>query len=120
MFIAYIEFVYMKKSFSSFYSVIITCIFFPNITLSQTNDSSNTGKAWWKEAIIYQLYPRSFQDSDGDGIGDLKGILSRLDYIKSLGVTAVWLNPIYNYGSVEWVKRQLTYGSRLLNLKINR
>jgi len=51
---------------------------------------------WWKEAIVYQVYPRSFADADGDGVGDLKGILSRLDYIQSLGVTAVWLNPIYS------------------------
>src|SRR4030095_15728481 len=55
-----------------------------------------TNKTWWKEAIVYQIYPRSFQDSDGDGIGDLKGIISRLDYLKSLGITAVWLNPIYS------------------------
>ncbi|MDO9374242.1 MAG: alpha-glucosidase [Ferruginibacter sp.] len=54
------------------------------------------GEKWWKEAVIYQLYPRSFQDSDGDGIGDLKGIISRLDYIKSLGIDALWLNPIYS------------------------
>ncbi len=54
------------------------------------------GRKWWKEAIVYQIYPRSFKDSDGDGIGDLKGIISKLDYIKSLGVTAVWLNPIYS------------------------
>ncbi len=52
-------------------------------------------RKWWKEAIVYQIYPRSFQDSDGDGVGDLKGIISRLDYLKSLGVDAVWLNPIY-------------------------
>lgn len=51
---------------------------------------------WWKEAIVYQIYPRSFKDSNGDGIGDLKGIIDKLDYIKSLGVTAVWLNPIYS------------------------
>lgn len=51
--------------------------------------------AWWKEAIVYQIYPRSFQDSDGDGIGDLRGITSRLDYIKSLGIDMVWLNPVY-------------------------
>jgi oligo-1,6-glucosidase len=55
-----------------------------------------TDKKWWKEAIVYQIYPRSFKDSDGDGIGDLKGIISKLDYIKSLGVNAVWLNPIYS------------------------
>jgi oligo-1,6-glucosidase len=50
---------------------------------------------WWKEAVVYQIYPRSFKDSNGDGVGDLKGIIQRLDYIKSLGVDAVWLNPIY-------------------------
>ncbi len=51
---------------------------------------------WWKEAIVYQIYPRSFKDSDGDGIGDLKGIISKLDYIQRLGVNVVWLNPIYS------------------------
>ncbi|MEP6616583.1 MAG: alpha-glucosidase [Ginsengibacter sp.] len=51
---------------------------------------------WWKEAVVYQIYPRSFKDSDGDGVGDLKGIISKLDYIKSLGIDAVWLNPIYS------------------------
>lgn len=50
---------------------------------------------WWKEAVVYQIYPRSFKDSDGDGIGDLKGIISKLDYVESLGIDAVWLNPIY-------------------------
>jgi len=53
------------------------------------------GKKWWKEGIVYQIYPRSFQDSDGDGIGDLRGIISRLDYIESLGVDIIWLNPVY-------------------------
>ncbi len=50
---------------------------------------------WWKEAIVYQVYPRSFQDSNGDGTGDLQGIISRLDYIRSLGIDIIWLNPIY-------------------------
>ncbi len=53
-------------------------------------------RKWWKEAVVYQIYPRSFNDNDGDGIGDLKGIISKLDYIKSLGVDVVWLNPIYS------------------------
>jgi oligo-1,6-glucosidase len=52
-------------------------------------------RTWWKEAIVYQIYPRSFKDTDGDGVGDLKGIISKLDYIKSLGIDVVWLNPIY-------------------------
>ena len=50
---------------------------------------------WWQSGVIYQIYPRSFQDSNGDGIGDLPGILSRLDYLVELGVTAVWISPIY-------------------------
>lgn len=49
---------------------------------------------WWKNAVIYQIYPKSFQDSDGDGIGDLKGIIHRLDYLEDLGVDAVWLSPV--------------------------
>lgn len=52
-------------------------------------------RAWWKESIVYQVYPRSFNDSNGDGVGDLRGIIQKLDYIRSLGVDAVWLNPIY-------------------------
>lgn len=52
-------------------------------------------KAWWKEEVIYQIYPRSFKDSTGDGIGDLKGIISKLDYLENLGVDIIWLSPIY-------------------------
>ena len=59
-------------------------------------EEQSTDKKWWKEAIVYQIYPRSFQDTDGDGVGDLQGIINRLDYVKDLGVTAVWLNPIYS------------------------
>ena len=50
---------------------------------------------WWKSAIVYQIYPKSFQDTNDDGIGDLQGIIKHLDYIKELGATVIWLNPIY-------------------------
>lgn len=50
---------------------------------------------WWKNAVVYQIYPKSFQDSDGDGIGDIPGIISRLDYLKKLGIDAIWLSPVY-------------------------
>ncbi len=50
---------------------------------------------WWQTGIIYQVYPRSYQDSNGDGVGDLKGIIQRLDYLQWLGINIVWLSPIY-------------------------
>jgi len=52
-------------------------------------------ETWWKEAVVYQIYPRSFMDSDGDGIGDIKGITSKLDYLKLLGIDVIWLSPVY-------------------------
>ncbi|MCZ6521192.1 MAG: alpha-amylase family glycosyl hydrolase, partial [Bacteroidetes bacterium] len=52
-------------------------------------------KKWWKEGVLYQIYPRSFKDGNGDGVGDLKGILEKLDYLQDLGVTMIWLSPIY-------------------------
>lgn len=51
--------------------------------------------SWWQKAVVYQVYPRSFQDSNGDGIGDLKGIIQRLDYLAYLGIDAIWLSPVY-------------------------
>ena len=64
--------------------------------MNARNETTSNGytRKWWKEAIVYQIYPRSFKDSNGDGIGDLKGITSELDYIKSLGVDVIWLSPI--------------------------
>lgn len=52
-------------------------------------------KAWWKESVVYQVYPRSFCDSNGDGIGDLNGITAKLDYLKDLGIDVIWLSPVY-------------------------
>ncbi|WP_274939579.1 glycoside hydrolase family 13 protein [Chordicoccus furentiruminis] len=52
-------------------------------------------KAWWKESVVYQIYPRSFCDSNGDGIGDLNGITSKMDYLKKLGIDVIWLSPVY-------------------------
>jgi oligo-1,6-glucosidase len=77
--------------------IIMLGIFFPLVGFCQSNSDAKSihypdcGKReWWKEAVVYQIYPRSFKDNDGDGIGDLKGIISKLDYLKSLGIDAVW------------------------------
>ena len=52
-------------------------------------------KKWWKEAVAYQIYPRSFMDSNGDGIGDIQGVISKLDYLSDLGIDVIWICPIY-------------------------
>jgi alpha-glucosidase len=64
--------------------------------------TAGTDTDWWKGAVVYEIYPRSFQDSNGDGIGDLNGIASRLDYLKVLGVDAIWLSPIYPSPQVDF------------------
>src|SRR4051812_13110522 len=56
-------------------------------------DPIGLSKDWWRSAVIYQIYPRSFKDTNGDGIGDLKGITQKLDYVASLGVDAIWISP---------------------------
>src|ERR1700761_2216154 len=89
----------MFKSLLSIFMFVIflsACNNSNQSTMSSTaTDTSGLDRKWWKEAVVYQIYPRSFKDNDGDGVGDLKGIIAKLDYIKSLGVTAIWLNPIY-------------------------
>ncbi len=67
----------------------------PNQPTESTTNFPGNEPQWWKEAVIYQIYPRSFKDSDGDGVGDIRGIINKLDYIKSLGVNMIWINPIY-------------------------
>ena len=57
--------------------------------------------AWWKEAVVYQVYPRSFMDANGDGIGDLQGVTSRLDYLQELGIDVIWLSPVYQSPNVD-------------------
>jgi oligo-1,6-glucosidase len=52
-------------------------------------------RQWWKESVVYQIYPRSFKDSNNDGIGDLQGIISKLDYLVTLGIDIIWLSPVY-------------------------
>ena len=62
---------------------------------SYVMSSGNKNSRWWKEGILYQIYPQSFKDSNGDGFGDLNGVIDKLDYLESLGITIVWMNPFY-------------------------
>ncbi|HUN85480.1 MAG TPA: alpha-glucosidase [Terracidiphilus sp.] len=68
----------------------------------QSNTTKNSEQDWWKNAVIYEIYPRSFQDTNNDGIGDLKGIIDHLDYLQQLGVNAIWLTPIYPSPQVDF------------------
>ena len=65
-------------------------------------DAAASGDKWWKHAVLYEIYPRSFQDSNGDGIGDINGITSRLDYLKDLGVDAIWITPMYPSPGIDY------------------
>ena len=87
----------MKLKFTTITAVaLLQLLSFSSCTsLMAQKTASALKKKWWKEATVYQIYPRSFKDSNGDGVGDIKGIVSKLDYVKSLGIDAVWNNPIY-------------------------
>lgn len=65
------------------------------MTVTESKTRASPSRAWWKEASIYQIYPASFKDSNGDGLGDVQGVIQKLDYLQTLGVDAVWLCPIY-------------------------
>src|SRR5450432_2232746 len=65
------------------------------MTETKPADLGPVDRDWWRGAVIYQIYPRSFQDHNGDGVGDLVGIAERLDYVADLGVDAIWLSPVF-------------------------
>lgn len=79
----------MERGGSSFSCVSTHCVERTRIMSEQVKTD------WWKKSVIYQIYPRSFQDSNGDGIGDIRGIVDRLDYLSELGIDAIWLSPVY-------------------------
>lgn len=67
-------------------------------TDDHSNNDNSTGAPkleWWENAVFYQIYPRSFRDSNGDGIGDIRGIIEKLDYLQELGIDGAWLSPIF-------------------------
>src|ERR1700740_2117642 len=69
---------------------------------SQQKGVDAEGHAWWQHAVFYEIYPRSFADSNNDGVGDLKGITSKLDYLKELGVNAIWITPCFPSPQVDF------------------
>src|ERR1044071_9086504 len=68
---------------------------FPRPKQNGLSDQAAMTHSWWQTGVIYQIYPRSFQDANGDGVGDLKGITALLDYLKDFGVDAIWISPIF-------------------------
>jgi len=84
---------------------LFVCLPFTNLFaqgIEQNHSQQTSVEPWWKHAVIYEIYPRSFQDSNGDGIGDINGITSRLDYLKDLGVDAIWITPMYPSPQVDF------------------
>jgi alpha-glucosidase len=86
----------MRTRFTAFCLFILLSISIASIA------QEGTGVEWWKSAVIYEIYPRSFQDSDGNGVGDLNGITNRLDYLKGLGIDAIWITPMFPSPQVDF------------------
>jgi alpha-glucosidase len=93
-----------KREFSSVFSM--ACLLLGALAVSvpvyAQQAAAGAGDVWWKHAVVYEIYPRSFQDSNGDGVGDLNGISSRLGYLQGLGVDAVWISPMYPSPQVDF------------------
>jgi len=85
-------------------SIVVTSLVcaLGSLSPSPAQESKASGDPWWKHAVIYEIYPRSFQDSNGDGLGDLNGITQRLDYLKELGIDAIWIAPLYPSPQVDF------------------
>ena len=81
---------------------ILLIVMLHSCTKIQKQDASKTqNKAWWKEGVLYQIYPQSFKDTNGDGFGDFRGVIEKLDYLESLGITMVWMNPFFESPMVD-------------------
>ena len=83
-----------RKVFTATTAALILTIFIGKAVAQSPEPAASDEKNWWRNAVIYEIYPRSFPDSNGDGIGDLHGITAHLDYLKELGVDAIWLTPV--------------------------
>jgi alpha-glucosidase len=84
------------------YLTLATLLIFPGLARAQPRSRAASDENWWRNAVIYEIYPRSFADTNGDGIGDLNGITEHLDYLKQLGVDAIWITPFYPSPQVDF------------------
>ena len=84
------------------FRALLLALLMASCAFGQTSVAPTNDGTWWKHAVIYEIYPRSFQDSNGDGIGDLNGITERLDYLQALGVDAIWISPMYPSPQVDF------------------
>jgi alpha-glucosidase len=92
----------MRRNFSALILALISFVVVPGFGSAQTKAVDAEGHQWWQHAVFYEIYPRSFADSNNDGIGDLKGINSKLGYLKDLGVDAIWISPCYPSPQVDF------------------
>src|SRR6202051_3565910 len=79
-----------------------SCLFSPAQTAAPSSQQGGSAELWWKHAALYEIYPRSYQDSNGDGVGDLNGIKQRLGYLQQLGIDAIWIAPMYPSPQVDF------------------
>ena len=92
-----------KKNFSTmFFALSLTAAMASASVAQAPNGKTPAADPWWKHAVVYEIYPRSFQDSNGDGVGDLNGITSRMDYLQDLGLDAIWIAPMYPSPQVDF------------------
>src|SRR5208282_421844 len=89
-----------KRIVNSALLILSACALAPRATAQQAIDAE--GHQWWQHAVFYEIYPRSFADSNNDGVGDLNGITSKLDYLKALGVDAIWITPCFPSPQVDF------------------
>src|SRR6202050_3268245 len=91
----------MRKTWAKYFILASLLLSFAD-TRAQKSAAAEKTDPWWQHAVIYEIYPRSFQDSNGDGIGDLNGITQRLTYLQELGVDAIWIAPFYPSPQVDF------------------